>query len=139
MLIKQALFQNTAIAEASKSLDATVLRSKAIASNMANLMTPGYQRIEVDFESKLKLELDRIRENGRKSDWDTEGIKEAFRRVEPVAHRSSGTMLPGGINNVDVDLEAATMAENRILFQYDIRFIQDEKSLIDSAIRGQSS
>lgn len=37
-----------------KSLDAYALRQKAIASNVANIDTPGYKRIEVPFEEQLQ-------------------------------------------------------------------------------------
>jgi hypothetical protein len=37
----------------SMALDAAVLRQQAIAQNIANANTPGYQRISVSFESRL--------------------------------------------------------------------------------------
>lgn len=37
-----------------KSLDAYALRQKAIASNVANIDTPGYKRLEVSFEEQLR-------------------------------------------------------------------------------------
>jgi flagellar basal-body rod protein FlgB len=42
-----ALFNQPNYAAAKKLLDATVLRHEAIASNLANLETPGYQRVDV--------------------------------------------------------------------------------------------
>ena len=36
------------------ALDAYALRQKAIASNVANIDTPGYKRLEVPFESQLQ-------------------------------------------------------------------------------------
>ncbi len=38
----------------SKAMDAYSLRQKAIASNVANLDTPGYKRIDVSFEDQLQ-------------------------------------------------------------------------------------
>jgi flagellar basal-body rod protein FlgB len=37
-----------------KALDAYALRQKAIASNVANIDTPGYKRLEVNFEDALQ-------------------------------------------------------------------------------------
>jgi len=37
-----------------KAMDAYSLRQKAIASNVANLDTPGYKRIDVSFEDQLQ-------------------------------------------------------------------------------------
>jgi flagellar basal-body rod protein FlgB len=47
MFLKDALFARTSINTVAKSLDACALRGRAIAANLANATTPGYQRIEV--------------------------------------------------------------------------------------------
>ena len=50
-----ALFNQPAYLAAKKMLDATVLRQEAIASNLSNLETPGYKRLDVSpsFETQL--------------------------------------------------------------------------------------
>lgn len=50
-----ALFNQPNYLAAKKMLDATVLRHEAIASNLANLETPNYKRLDVSpsFESQL--------------------------------------------------------------------------------------
>jgi flagellar basal-body rod protein FlgB len=138
MLIQNAIYRSTAIPAAAKSLDAAVLRGKAIAANLANVTTPGYERIEVAFESALRAELNKIQEKGGKADWDPAAAREVFERVKPVAYRPQDTVRPGGINNVDVDVEAAKLAENQILFQYGVKFVQESKGLLESAIRGEA-
>ena len=52
-----ALFNNPNYLAAKKSLDAVALRQEAISSNLANLETPGYYR--VDLAPSFKAELDR--------------------------------------------------------------------------------
>ena len=51
----EALFNQPTYLAAKKSLDATVLRQEAIASNLANLETPNYRRIDVapSFQAQL--------------------------------------------------------------------------------------
>ena len=51
-----ALFNQPDYVAAKKTLDVTVLRHQAIASNLANLETPNYKRIDVSqsFESQLR-------------------------------------------------------------------------------------
>ncbi len=51
-----ALFGQTSYMAAKKMLDVTVLRHEAIASNLANLETPNYKRVDVaaTFESQLQ-------------------------------------------------------------------------------------
>ena len=50
-----ALFNQPGFLAANKALDAVVLRGQAIENNLANLETPGYQRVDLapDFESAL--------------------------------------------------------------------------------------
>jgi flagellar basal-body rod protein FlgB len=57
-------------------------------------------------------------------------------RVEPFAYRSQDPTLPGEINNVDVDMEAAKLAENQLLFMYGVKFIQERKADVTAAITG---
>jgi flagellar basal-body rod protein FlgB len=52
-----ALFNDPNYLAAKKSLDAVALRQEAIASNLANLETPGYKR--VDLAPSFKAELER--------------------------------------------------------------------------------
>ncbi len=51
-----ALFGNSNYLAAKKMLDTTVLRHEAIASNLANLETPNYKRLDVapSFENQLR-------------------------------------------------------------------------------------
>lgn len=137
MFLKEAVFSRTSINLVKKSLDACTLRGRAIANNMANLTTPGYQRIDVAFEDKLKAALDEKRIAGKtdRSNHMNLGRPE-LDHVEAVAYRSKDPVLPGEINNVDVDLEAAKLAENQIAYMFGIKFIQSMKSDITSAISG---
>lgn len=122
-----------------KSLDACALRGRAISNNLANLTTPGYQRIEVSFEERLKAALDLKNLAGAA---DKPGHMPLGRpdpeTVKAYAYRSQDPVLPGDINNVDVDTEAAKLAENQILFSFGVKFIQSRKSDIVSAIKGNA-
>ena len=52
----EALFNDSTYLAAKKMLDVTVLRQEAIASNLANVETPNYKRLDVapSFESQLR-------------------------------------------------------------------------------------
>ncbi len=138
MLLKEAIYSKTSIPLVSKSLDACMLRNRAIANNLANVNTPGYQRIEVEFESKLRNALD---DQKLKGQVDQNGHlplgKGNLDQIEPVAYRSQDQVLPGEINNVDVDVEAAKLAENQLLYNFGIKFIQSRKGDLENAIKGQ--
>ena len=140
MFLKEAVFSRTSIPLVKKSLDACTLRARAIANNMANLTTPGYQRIDVSFEDSLKMALDekRVAGSSDKPNHMNAG-RPVLDKVEAVAYRSKDPVLPGEINNVDVDMEAAKLAENQIAYMFGIKFIQSMKSDITSAIAGTGS
>ncbi len=139
MFLKEALFSRTSIPLVSKSLDACVLRGKAIANNLANVMTPGYQRIEVAFEDRLKKALDEKQLAGATDHADHIKLGRLdVDKLQPVAYRSQDPTLPGEINNVDVDAEAAKLAENQLLYMFGIKFIQERKGDIASAISGHA-
>jgi flagellar basal-body rod protein FlgB len=139
MFLKEALFARTSIPVVSKSLDACVLRGKAIANNLANVSTPGYQRIEVAFEDRLKKALDEKQLAGATDHPDHMQMGRLdVDKLQPVAYRSQDSTLPGEINNVDVDLEAAKLAENQILYMFGIKFIKDQKADIAAAISGKA-
>ncbi len=52
----EGLFNGASYSAAKRMLDATALRHEAIASNLANVETPGYKRLDVSpsFEAELK-------------------------------------------------------------------------------------
>jgi flagellar basal-body rod protein FlgB len=139
MLLKEALFSRTSIPTVAKSLDACMLRGRAIANNLANVNTPGYERIEVAFESRLRDALDEKKITGSADQPDHMLLgKPDLSQVEAVAYRSKDPVLPGEINNVDVDEEAAKLAENQMLYMFGIKFIQERKGDIDNAIKLQA-
>jgi flagellar basal-body rod protein FlgB len=139
MFIKDALFSRTSIPLVGKSLDASALRSRAIAGNLANVDTPGYQRIEVAFEAALRLALDGKTPQGAADKAGHLPLgRPGLDRVEAFAYRSQDPTRPGEVNNVDVDIEMAKLAENRILFEYGVKFINLRKADITSAIKGQA-
>ena len=139
MFLKDALFARTSIPTVAKSLDACTLRGRAIANNLANVSTPGYQRIEVAFEDRLKKALDEQQLAGATDHPDHMQLGRLdVDRLQPVAYRSQDPTLPGEINNVDVDMEAAKLAENQILYMFGIKFIQERKGDIAAAIAGRA-
>lgn len=138
MFIKDTLISRTAISAVEKSLDAAALRAKAIASNIANVATPGFQRIEVAFESALRAALDKAAPKGAA---DQAGHlahgRPDLENVHATAYRSTDPTRPGEVNNVDIDIEMAKLAENELLFRYGVKFVQSQKADIVSAIKGQ--
>ncbi|MCR4589278.1 MAG: flagellar basal body rod protein FlgB [Lachnospiraceae bacterium] len=96
-----------------KAADASALRNKAIANNMANIDTPGYKRQDVSFAANLE---EALRHSRFKSLDDKVGSirmdrlrGKQFTDAEGYSYRLDG-------NNVDIDTENAELAKNNILY-----------------------
>ncbi len=127
MLAKLTILNHTSIPVSARALDAASLRGKAIADNFANVVTPGYQRIEVEFEDRLKHALAVEDANGQ------EIGRPELEKARPMAYRSEDPTFPGEVNNVDVDLEAAKLAETQIMYNFGVRFIRERLETLQSA------
>ncbi len=135
MDISQYLFGGATRQTIYKSLDASTLRSKVIAENLANVATPGYERKEVSFEDDLRKALEKnlpgVTDNPGHMDIQ-KGMDIA--KIQPEVFKPIDKTLPGEINNVDVDMEMTKLAENQILYNFGIRFATFDK--YNSAISG---
>ena len=120
-----------------KSLDAGAVRNRAIAQNLANISTSGYRRKEVSFEEELKKVM-KIKLKGEKTDPQHMEISQraAIKKIEPFVYEPNDPTLPGEINNVDVDIENAKLAENQILHNFALKFAGFDK--YNAAITGNS-
>ncbi len=95
-----------------KSLDASSIRGKTIANNMANLNTKGYKRYLVNFEEtlngnfnefKLKTTNTKHIHKGQNSDG-----------IEVVQDKGSSMREDG--NNVDIENEKVNQAANTLMY-----------------------
>lgn len=140
MIFANGLSRHTSAPAVRASLDASALRVKAIANNIANVNTPGYQRIEVSFESELRKALDPNVLKGAKTDSQHMDIgRPDIGSIKPEAYRPNDPTLPGQVNNVDIDMEMAKLAENQILFQAGVKFLSERSQVLRSAISGRSA
>jgi len=114
------------------------MRLKAISNNIANINTPGYKRIEVSFESELQKALNPNALAGARTDAKHMAIgRPDLGTIRPEAYRPNDPTLPGQVNNVDIDMEMAKLAENQILFQAGVKFLSDRTATLRAAIAGK--
>jgi len=97
------------------------LRQKAIASNIANLETPGYRRIDVRFEELLAKAL------------DSSGAVD-LREIEPQLHQPKGTPVKSNGNDVNLDAEVGEMVKNTLRHKAYIRLLTKKYRQIELAI-----
>ena len=138
MDIRSYLFGGLTRQSVYKSLDASALRNRVIAQNLANVQTPGYRRKEVIFEEELKKVFEK-KLPGESTQAAHQDIARGvdLSKVKPKVLEPQDATLPGAVNNVDVDIEMAKLAENQILYDFSIRFSGFDK--FNSAITGRPS
>ncbi len=87
-----------------KVLDCSTARNRAIANNLANIDTPGFQRSDVRFVDHLREAI-------------SSGNPEQVAAVEPELYNTNFTPTRNDGNNVDIDVEMGEMAKNGMLFK----------------------
>ena len=138
-MLGDMLFNKTNLPLVNRSMDSSMLRNRVIANNIANVNTPGYRRVEVSFEDELRHALDGTRLTGAKtkSNHMDSGRKD-LSEVHAKAYHPYDPTLPSGVNNVDIDMEMAKLAEVQITYNYAVNFGQGIFKKMNAAIQGRS-
>jgi flagellar basal-body rod protein FlgB len=99
-------------------------RHQALAANLANAETPGYQRVDVDFHSTLAAAL------GQGS-----GAAAALQQATfaPARDAAAGAVQADG-NTVDADAESAKLAENALEQEAAVQVAQTRIHILESAM-----
>ncbi|MGF1483006.1 MAG: flagellar basal body rod protein FlgB [Opitutales bacterium] len=126
----ETLFSTENYSVAKTLLDAAELRHQALASNLANAETPGYQRVDlaVDFEAKLRQAVER-REGSR-----------AMEQLQPVLERDvqARSQRADG-NNVSIEHEMQQINRNTMEFEFLSRYVSDSLKGLKRAITGRTT
>jgi flagellar basal-body rod protein FlgB len=134
--IRNRLFNTQTRMLVYKGLDANAMRGRAYAQNIANAQTPGYKRVEVNFENQVREAMKKQVRGAKTHEEHLEiSRKASIKKVEAYAYQSSDPTNPGEVNNVDIDIESAKVAENQIEQNYNMQFASFGK--IQAAIKGQ--
>jgi flagellar basal-body rod protein FlgB len=133
------ILSGPAFSAARAALGGLSRRQEAIASNLANIDTPGYTRKAVDFEATLRTRLSPggieggslLRTDGRHLSRPEalSGGSEAIGR-DVISSRND-------TNTVSVDEEMSLMAETQLRYQALTQTVGTRMSTLRSVIRGQ--
>jgi flagellar basal-body rod protein FlgB len=121
-----ALFNQPSYVAAKKELDAVALRQQAIASNIANLETPGYKR--VDLADSFSTELQRACAAG-----DSQQIASIQPKLEVDPNATA--VSPDG-NTVSLEDELLKMNENSLANTLETQLISNNLYRLKMAISG---
>lgn len=113
----------------SKALDAATLRHAALAQNIANATTPGYQPMRVNFEEQLAMARHELLDRG--NDAGSMRAVDALRAdIVPSAEVGSG-----GSDKIMLDAEIAKMMQNAVYYESLLSAMDKNGSIVRMAVR----
>jgi flagellar basal-body rod protein FlgB len=115
-----------------QGLNATSLRSKVIANNIANVNTKGYKRYYVTFEETLKNTMNSVQLD-KSDELHLDGVNAAGKIS--IKQDTSTSMREDG-NNVDIENEMSNQAANTLLYNALITQANSKLSLTRYVITG---
>jgi flagellar basal-body rod protein FlgB len=132
MSIERFLFGDPIYAFLKRSLDVQQFRTEVIASNLANVDTPGYQARDVDFARTLDVEQERFAmadvsmsaTHPQHFQIESPGVT-----AETVVHRNGESQRVDG-NSVDQDTELRKLAEAQLYYNATINALAKKMSMI---------
>lgn len=129
------MLETTTIMALVKNLDGAAARQRAIASNVANIDTPNYKRLVVQFEDQLQKAL---MTKGELTLWKTHpghisNLPELGQVRPEVVRDESATMRTDG-NNVDVEQEMIELAANTLNYQVSSQQLNSRLAMLRYAI-----
>lgn len=108
----------------SLAIDAATLRQQALAQNIANANTPGYRRVDVQFEQQLRELGGAVQDGSAREQFGSASLRPYIRMTESGPDEQA----------VALDTEIAHMAENTLQHQVLIKALGKHLALIGMAI-----
>ena len=136
MLVRNLIFDKTRIPLLNKTLNVTSLRHRALSNNVANANTVNYRRKDVDFASYLRSQVVKSQVTSMQTDVRHMPIGTFGQKATRVYEPYSGPNTTG-VNNVDVDMEMANLAQNHLLYNVGARLLSGQFQGIRKSISGQ--
>jgi flagellar basal-body rod protein FlgB len=105
-----------------KSMDVRMANQRLVASNLANIDTPGYQAQRLDFEATMARAM--------KEPDDV--------APTPIIHPSTASARTLDGNNVDLDAEMGELSRNRLIYSLTSQLIAAKFRQLGSVVQSQS-
>ena len=109
--------------QVTRYLDLASAQVKLTAVNMANVDTPGYKAMGMDFESEMRKAMTEV---------------DSSAAASPIQVKEEAGLIarPDG-NNVSMDREGLTMAEAQLRFKTGVALLHEEYQKVLNAIHAQ--
>jgi flagellar basal-body rod protein FlgB len=126
------LFNDNTLQSLKMTLDASSIRHNAIASNIANVSTPGYKRLDVapQFQSEFQNALAKLDKGEEARPLYPSNVIQR----DPLALSEKGDG-----NNVNLDTELLEMTKNQTLFEFSSTLAAKRYNGLKVAITGRTS
>ena len=125
----EALFNQPSYLAAKKTLDAVALRQEAIASNIANLETPGYKRLDLAPAFQSELERACASRDGQQ-----------IASLQPALAPDPAAVPTGRDGNtVNLEQEMAQMSQNTLAHTLETQLVSNTLMRLRMAITGKSA
>jgi flagellar basal-body rod protein FlgB len=121
-----SMIENRMTEALGRFLDVDVARVKLIASNLANIDTPGFRTRDLDFRAELARASAQAMGN-------EEGSL-SYASYAPVVRQVRGLLERPDGNNVSVERESLLLAETQMKFNLGVQLLKDEFHTISQAI-----
>jgi len=107
------------------ALDAASLRHQAIAHNIANVNTPGFAPVRVDFERQMETVRAALRDGAPVDGTMLAGVRPVLMRAAPAQDTDRTALL---------DLEVADMAQNTVQYEALMKALGKHLAILGAAV-----
>ena len=135
-IIRQAVIDKTSVPLLRRVLDLSSFRHQLVASNIANVTTPGYASKSIDFDSELRKAM-RPDSIAVRTTHPRHIPLRSMKESPPEVQDSEPSENTTGINSVDIDREMADLAQNQLVYQLTSKLAAGKFKALKSAIRGR--
>ncbi|NWG12574.1 MAG: flagellar basal body rod protein FlgB [Acidobacteria bacterium] len=134
--MKVGLFQDPTLEAMGTYMTRLARRQQVVASNIANIDTPGYRTRDVDFRLTMQelLSGDQVRMRSRAADRP-QVMGWAPISVEPEVFEAEGLTMRADRNNVDIDRELLKLGETSFAYAMITHLLRSRFRTIASAIQ----
>ena len=132
MRMLDSIFDRT-VSGLTKAMDLAWKRNEAIAANIANAETPQYRAVDLNFGSELARAFD-SKEQQDLLRTDSQHLDVTNKSEAKLVSDYSGTTKADG-NNVDIDMQMVSLAQNSGDFANAAQLIRRQIGLVRTAIR----
>lgn len=130
---------DTTVSLLERVLDFAALRHNVLASNIANLNTPGYRARELLFMGELQEAMAGVTNPGQSQavSWNPNGSSDGapLKGVTPRLVYENASRSTGDGNTVDIDQEMRKLAENNLFYDVAVQLIGRKLNMLKESIR----